>query len=180
MLYFYADLPGNPGEDKLYRQMLMTFWEQTASKAPSHNTFGESTPSNIIEEELHKLLVSSGRYLYVIIDGLDQLSEASQYQLLEGLNTLVQKLRDENNRRHLSVAISSRDCSGIDQLREHKPFPIEITSERSRLDMATYLETSLRSRLLDKEPRLRQRVLDELIKLADGMLVFQCRFVILS
>ncbi|KAK5992631.1 Ankyrin repeat domain-containing 50-like protein [Cladobotryum mycophilum] len=123
LLYFYVGFGNDQEKDKLYRNMLMTFWEQA-------------------------------------------------YRLIEGLNTLVQKLKDGTSGCRLSVAISSRDYKGIDQLRAHKLVQIEVTVERNKRDIETYLEKNLESAFLQRRPELRKQVFNELNKKADGMFLW--------
>ncbi|KAK7744365.1 hypothetical protein SLS62_010220 [Diatrype stigma] len=154
--------------------MLLTFWEQLVKKAEGRdiNTFGNHSPPELIERELLKLLVSTGRDIYIAIDALDQLPSESQYQLINWLNATAKTFQDETSCR-LSIALSSRDCSGVDQLYMHKLFSIEVTTERNRRDIELYLEKGLnKSKLLQKSPMLRKKVFDRLNQEADGMFLW--------
>ncbi|KAI9932530.1 hypothetical protein ASPWEDRAFT_730345 [Aspergillus wentii DTO 134E9] len=173
LLYFYVGFGDDNNREKLYRSMLETFWEQAVKKseARSMNVFGNHSPPELMQDELHKLLASSSLQgdIYMVIDALDQLPQESQYSLIEGLNTLVHKLNLETSRR-FRVAISSRYLDGIDQLRVHRLFPlvIKVTPGSNKLDIQRYLDRNLKSKLFDKNPELRKRVFDELNENADG------------
>lgn len=173
LLYFFVGFGDEQEKDKLYRTMLLTFWEQSIKNAEgqSIDTFGNHSAPELIEKELYKLLVSSRRDIYILIDALDQLPLNSQYRLIGALNSMVEKFKNDNTCGCLSVAISSRDCNGIDQLHPHKLFSIEVTAERNERDIQTYLEKSLNSRLLDRNPVLKKKAFDKLNDNADGMLV---------
>ncbi|APA08452.1 hypothetical protein sscle_04g032220 [Sclerotinia sclerotiorum 1980 UF-70] len=175
LLYFYIGHEKDQKGDK-FRNMLMTFWEQANNKPEelSVNTFGKDCSLQKIESQLHSLLASSKRDIYIVIDALDQLPPDSQNQLISGLNTMVEILKERSGGR-LSVAISSSDHTGIDQLREHKLFclfPIEVRPEHSKRDIKTYLTQKLQSALFRKHPNLRTQVFDKLIKDADGMFLW--------
>ncbi|KAI1387226.1 uncharacterized protein F4822DRAFT_444003 [Hypoxylon trugodes] len=174
LLYFYVGQGDEKEKDKLYRNMLVTFWQQAIKKAEGRpiNIFGGHYPPEFIENELHKLLVSSQRDVYIVIDALDQLPHDSQHRLIEGLNSLVQKFKAEKCNGRLSVAISSRDCDGIEHLQTHNLFPVEITAENNKQDIEKYLKQNLRSDLFERKPALRKQVFEELNKKADGMFLW--------
>lgn len=106
----------------------------------------------------------------MFIDAIDQFNVQSHDLLLQSLSSMAIRLGRETNGFHLRVAISSRDCNGIDQLRAHEVFPIEVTAENNQEDIDTVLEKNLTSALFRKKPQLRKQVIDELGKMADGML----------
>jgi archaeosine-15-forming tRNA-guanine transglycosylase len=172
LLYFYVPYGDDQEKEKLYRSMWMTFWEQAIDKAEERSiyTFGHDTPSKIIEEELYKVLVSFQRNIYIIIDAIDQFSVQSHDSLLRSLSSLAIRLKRDTSSFHLRVAISSRDSNGIDQMRSHEVFTIEVTTENNQKDIDTYLEKNLDSVLFRKKPHLRNQVIEQLSKMADGML----------
>ncbi|RFU75821.1 ankyrin repeat [Trichoderma arundinaceum] len=170
LLYFYVRYGNDQEKDKFYRNMWMTFWEQAIGKTEDRhiNPFGHDTHPKIIEEELYKLLASSQQDIYIIIDALDQFNELSRDLLLQSLDAMVERLRKKMGSYHLRVAISSRGCNGIGQLRAHKLFPIEVTTESNRGDINIYLEKNLNSALFRKKPQLRKQTLEKLSRMADG------------
>ncbi|KAF7586051.1 hypothetical protein BBP40_009633 [Aspergillus hancockii] len=174
LLYFYVGFGDDQGKDKLYWNMLMIFWEQAFDKPNerSIDTFGNHSPPEVIEDALHKLLISSRRDIYIVIDALDQFPSSSRDRLIEGLKAMVQKLKDEESGGRLRVAIGSRDCDDTSQLREHNVFQIEVTTESNKGDIETYLEKNLQSTLFRKKPELRNQVFHELNKQADGMFLW--------
>ncbi|KAF3061582.1 hypothetical protein GL218_03691 [Daldinia childiae] len=173
LLYFYVGFGDDQEKDTLYRKMLMTFWEQATNESnqQSINTFGNHSTIELIENKLHKFLTFSKRNVYLVIDALDQLPLDSQYQILNGLTALAQKLRNETDGSRLSVAISSRDCNGIDQLKTYRVFPIEVTAGRNKRDIEIYLQKCLesKSKLFQKRPDLGEKVFNHLSAKADGM-----------
>ncbi|CAD6446905.1 2cddeab7-f117-426f-9689-20ca9a29a157 [Sclerotinia trifoliorum] len=173
LLYFYIE-KDQQGDN--FRSMLMTFWEQANNKPEelSINTFGKDCGVKKIQNELHSLLASSKRDIYIVIDALDQLSPHSQNQLIIWLNAMVQRLDEESGGR-LSVAISSPDYPDMDQLRAHKLFrlfPIEVTPKHNNPDIKKYLEKNLQSKLFEDQPNLGKQVFDRLINGADGMFLW--------
>lgn len=167
LLYFYISDENNP---ESYRNMLMTFWDQAVLKTEerSTNTFGNNRDTKFFESKLHELLVSLKRDIYIFIDAVDQLYSHSRYQMMMGLNEMVQRFKGTSTNR-ISVAISSRDCDGMEILRKYKLFPIEVTAEKSKGDIATYLSKNLHSAVLLRTSELRQQVYVKLMQKADGM-----------
>ncbi|KAF7931553.1 uncharacterized protein EAE98_004289 [Botrytis deweyae] len=170
LLYFYISDENNP---ESYRNMLMTFWDQAVltTEERSTHTFGNNRDTQFLETKLHELLVSLKRDIYIFIDAVDQLYSHSRYQMIMGLNEMVQKFKGTSINR-ISVAISSRDCDGMENLRKHKLFPIEVTAEKSKGDIATYLSKNLHSAVLRRTSKLRQQVYDKLMQKADGMFLW--------
>ncbi|KAI9896268.1 hypothetical protein N3K66_008440 [Trichothecium roseum] len=173
LLYFYVDFHDVADKNTQYRQVLTTFWEQASPGLKASDTFGKNTPAVDIQQELHKLLVSSGRDVYIFIDAFEQLEQTSQDQLISGLNALAQKLRVKNDGGGcLRVVVSSRDCTGTNQLRGHRLLTIEVSAENNGNDINTYLSKTLESALFRRKPRLRQEVLEKLTAKADGMFLW--------
>ncbi|KAI0855733.1 hypothetical protein F4860DRAFT_529974 [Xylaria cubensis] len=174
LLYFYVGFGDDKDNDNLFRNMLLTFWEQANNNSAelAINTFDDSFPVQSISEALQKLLTSPQRDIYVFIDALDQLPEDSQYQLIGLLNNLIQKLENRASSSRLFTAISSRDCRRINELRPHTLFWIEVTPESNRSDIETYLMKYLQSSLLKRNPRLRDEAFHKLNKNADGMFLW--------
>ncbi|KAI1411457.1 hypothetical protein F5Y13DRAFT_201028 [Hypoxylon sp. FL1857] len=168
LLYFYVSYGDDDQKGLLYQNMLTTFWEQAVETRSLRN----HTRPEFIENELLEVLVSSGRHIYIVIDAIDQLQLVSQYKLVSWLNNVAQKLKYKKSSHHLSVAISSRDCNGIDRLRAHQLFTIEVTAESNENDINKYLQKNLRSMLFQERPELRDQVLEKLNKDADGMFVW--------
>lgn len=173
LLYYYVGfhIEDNQNTDELYRDILTTFWEQTINEAldRSTNTYDEYSSLEEMENTLHKLLISSKRDIYIIVDGLDQLPDVTQERVICGFNALARKLRYEMSSYRLSVAISSRHCNCTDELRTRRLFLVQVTAEKNRRDIEKYLEENLKSVLLDGNSQLKRRLLDELAQKADGM-----------
>ncbi|THV44340.1 hypothetical protein BGAL_0668g00040 [Botrytis galanthina] len=91
--------------------------------------------------------------------------------MIMGLNEMVQKFKETSTNR-ISVAISSRDCDGMEILRKYKLIPIEVTAEKSKGDIATYLSKNLHSAVLLRTSKLRQQVYVKLMQKADGMFLW--------
>ncbi|KAL7969310.1 hypothetical protein HDV63DRAFT_411060 [Trichoderma sp. SZMC 28014] len=174
LLYFYVRYGDDQEKEELYRSMWMTFWEQAVGKAEERAiyTFGHDTTPKAIEEELYKVLATSQRNIYMVIDAIDQFNVQSHDLLLQSLSSILIRLGRETDGSHLRVAISSRDCNGIDQLRAHEVFSIEVTAEINQKDIDMYLDKNLMSALFRKKPQLRKQVIEELSKLADGMFLW--------
>ncbi|KAI9642896.1 hypothetical protein NHQ30_008630 [Ciborinia camelliae] len=170
LLYCFIGYGIDQKEDRLYRDMLLTFLGQATEKSKRQSTNIKSdSPPESIEQELLKCLASSKRDIYIIIDALDHLLERSRFVLINALKSLDQKLKDEKSGCRLRVAISSRDCTGMEQLLGYEIFPIEVTTIKNERDIKTYLEKNLKSALFDENPEFRKIVLKELNKKADGM-----------
>ncbi|KAK5988309.1 Ankyrin repeat domain-containing protein 50 [Cladobotryum mycophilum] len=174
LLYFYIGYGKDEQEGKLYKEMLMTFWEQAVrtGEAQSSNVFGSQSSNEVIQKQLSQFLATSLRDVYIVVDALDQLHQNDRRDLLKWLNDLVREHKQQENGLRLAVVISSRDCIGYEKLREYDPLQIQITPSDNTSDIRTYLEKTLDSDLFDEEPRLRERVLSELIKEADGMFLW--------
>ncbi len=112
LLYYYVGfhIEDNRNADELYRDILATFWEQkiNESRDRTTNTYDEYSSLEEMENTLHKLLITSKRDIYIVVDGLDQLPEVTQERVICGFNALARKLRYEMSSYRLSVAISSR------------------------------------------------------------------------
>ncbi|KAL5088510.1 hypothetical protein Trisim1_006468 [Trichoderma cf. simile WF8] len=176
LLYYYVGfhIEDNQNTDELYRDILTTFWEQTINEAldRSTNTYDEYSSLEEMENTLHKLLISSKRDIYIIVDGLDQLPDVTQERVICGFNALARKLRYEMSSYRLSVAISSRHCNCTDELRTRRLFLVQVTAEKNRRDIEKYLEENLKSVLLDGNSQLKRRLLDELAQKADGIFLW--------
>ncbi|KAI1377248.1 hypothetical protein F4677DRAFT_459120 [Hypoxylon crocopeplum] len=173
LLYFYIGYGDDKQKQQFYRTMLMTFWEQTVMKdgARSSDVFSLSSDEEI-QEQVNCLLASAKRDVYIVVDGLDQLPLEGRRKLLNGLNGLVQKHKDAKNEFRLAVAISSRDCTGYDKLREHKLLQIQVQSSDNSRDIRKYLEKKLDSDLFDDRAGLKNRVLSELVEKAKEMFLW--------
>lgn len=173
LLYYYVGfhIEDNRNADELYRDILATFWEQTINESRDRttNTYDEYSSLEEMENTLHELLISSKRDIYIVFDGLDQLPDVTQERVICGFDALARKLRYEMSSYRLSVAISSRHCNCTYELRPRQLFPVQVTAEKNRRDIEQYLEENLRSALLDGNPELKGRLLDELAQKADGM-----------
>ncbi|KAJ4860638.1 ankyrin repeats (3 copies) domain-containing protein [Trichoderma breve] len=176
LLYYYVGfhIEDNQSTDELYQDILTTFWEQTLneSRDRSTNTYNEYSSLEEMENFLHEMLISSKRDIYMVIDALDQLPDATQERVICGFNALARKLRYEMSSYRLSVAISSRHCNCTDELRTRRLFLVQVTAEKNRRDIEQYLEENLRSALLDGNPQLKGRLLDELTQKADGIFLW--------
>ncbi|KAL4915970.1 hypothetical protein BDW62DRAFT_218954 [Aspergillus aurantiobrunneus] len=170
VLYFYVTWGDDKKHDELYRNILMTFWDQSTGGGPL-NIF-QGSPLDSMETALHDQLVSSKRDTYIVIDSLDQLPSDLRYRLTGTLHTMVRRFKEGACGCRLSVAISSRDKNWINALQPDPVFRIEVTARKNESDIEIYLGKALRSPLFDKKPELRQRVLEELKSRADGMSVF--------
>lgn len=174
LLYFYVPFGAEEKSDRVYHDMLKTFWEQ-AIRGPEKRAvdhFGRRSSIEHVEKELHELLaVSQKEDIFIVIDALDQLPHQSHYRLFSGLNTMIQKLYAKKSDRRLRLAISSRDCNGIDKLRGYELSTIEVTPERTQDAIKLYLHMNLKSTLFEEHPELRERTHDELLKQANGMSV---------
>lgn len=179
LLYFYVPLGVEEKGDSVYLDMLKTFWEQ-AIRGPekrAEDHFGRYPSIKHVEEELHELLARSRHDIFIVIDALDQLPHRSHDLLFDGLNTMSEKLQAENKDYRLSLAISSRDRNGIDELQGCGLFTIEVTPWRTQHAIETYLEKKLKSSLLNKQEELKKRIHDELVKQSNGMSVTQMHSV---
>ncbi|KAI0384065.1 hypothetical protein F5Y04DRAFT_278062 [Hypomontagnella monticulosa] len=159
-------------EDKLYRRMLVTFWQQATNRADDRfmNTSGNLPET--IEKPLLELLVSSKRDIYIVVDALDQLPTDSQYRLTRWLNTLVDAFKAQVGSGRLNVAISSRDSDDIKQIQTRQVYQIEVTAESNKYDIKRYIERNLESTLLKRQPELAEQVYRKLYEKADGMFLW--------
>ncbi|RGP70026.1 ankyrin repeat [Fusarium sporotrichioides] len=166
LLYFYVGNSHNENNDKMYRQMLLTFWEQAVGRSDeqSTNIWGDDSPIEYLEQGIQKLLKDSTNTRYIVIDALDQLPSRFQDRLLDWLKTLMQKC-------DLSLAISCRNSHQIREL-QAKTYSVEVTTDRNRDDINKYLEKSLHSEFLDHNLELRKNVLNKLSEKADGMFLW--------
>ncbi|KAM6488331.1 hypothetical protein HDV62DRAFT_347542 [Trichoderma sp. SZMC 28011] len=176
LLYYYVGfhIEDNQNADELYRDILTTFWEQTINESSDRttNTYNEYSSLEETENFLHEMLISSKRDIYIVIDALDQLPNVTQERVICSFNALARKLRYEMSSYRLSVAISSRHCNCTYELRTRRLFPVHVTAEKNRRDIEQYLEENLRSALLDGNPQLKGRLLDELAQKADGIFLW--------
>ncbi|KAL7904673.1 hypothetical protein GGI35DRAFT_484193 [Trichoderma velutinum] len=176
LLYYYVGfhIGDKQDTDELYRDILNTFWEQMIKETNdrSTNTFDEHSNLEQMENALYKLLISSRRDIYIVFDALDRLPDATQERVINGFNVLAQKLRYEMSSYRLSVAISSRDCNYTEKFRTRQLFLVPVTGEKNKCDIEKYLEENLTSTLLDRNPQLKRKLLDELSKKADGMFLW--------
>lgn len=182
LLYTYIDRGDQHNEERLYRSILTTFWEQAVRKfeAGSTNTFGENSPPEVIERALRDLLITSDCEIYMIIDGLDQLSPKFLYQLIDW----VVKVQSGPSGPHLRLAVSSLYRDDVKQLERHGLLSfieiIEVTPASIESDIEIYLEHHLKSSLFERFPLLRQKVRDKLKKETDGMCVYIARCLFFS
>lgn len=161
--------------------MLRTFWEQTIMEddAQSSYIYGHEASEEKLQDDLISVLAKSQRDVYIVVDALDQLKLNDQDRLLQGLYSLVQKHREANNPFRLAAVISSRDPPSYDLLQAHELLQIHVRPNDNAKDIRKYLEKKLDSRVLRENPKLRRRVLFELMEKADGMLVAP-RYVFLA
>ncbi|KAI8956817.1 hypothetical protein F5Y11DRAFT_364739 [Daldinia sp. FL1419] len=173
LLYFYIGYGDDEQNRQLYKTMLMTFCEQflDGDDATSSDVY-ESHSCDEIQHELNRSLATAERNVFIIIDALDQLPQEDRRKFLRGLNNLVQERKKEKNEFRLAIAISSRDCTGYDKLREHHLSQIHIRPSDNASDIQRYLEMKLDSDLFDDQPELREKALYELTNQADGMFLW--------
>ncbi|KAE8151678.1 hypothetical protein BDV25DRAFT_138601 [Aspergillus avenaceus] len=151
--YFYAGFAQSQESDKAYRDMLMTFWEQV-QKQGSFNTFGSYWSLNKIENAVQKLLIHTGRNIYIAVDAVDQFSSASQTRLIEWLKSLANEFANRETKGRLRM------------------LQVEVTANNNSHDIDTYLEENLHSDLFDETPSLRKEAFDNLRQRADGMFLW--------
>ncbi|KAM0406521.1 hypothetical protein ACHAPZ_003285 [Fusarium culmorum] len=164
LLYFYVENSHNENSDQMYREMLRTFWDQ-ASEKQDIDIWADDSPIEPLEEVVQKLLKDSKVARYIVIDALDQLPSRLQERLLGWLKATIQKC-------NLGLAVNCRNSHQIRQLQAKNTFGIEITTDRNKDDINKYLETSLHSEFLHRNPELRMNVVDELNAKADGMFLW--------
>ncbi|KAL6915593.1 hypothetical protein FSST1_007088 [Fusarium sambucinum] len=163
LLYFYVGNSHDENNDKMYRGMLRTFWDQTSGEQT--DIWGDDTPIEYLEQVIQKLLQDSKYSRYIVVDALDQLPTSFQERLLDWLKTMMQKF-------NLSVAISCRNSHQIGELQLNDTFRIEVTTDRNKYDIDKYLEKALDSEFLHRNPKLREELLNELSIKADGMFLW--------
>ncbi|ESU08582.1 hypothetical protein FGSG_12239 [Fusarium graminearum PH-1] len=161
LLYFYVGNSHNENSDQMYREMLRTFWDQ-ASEKQDIDIWADDSPIEPLEDVVQKLLKDSTVVRYIVIDALDQLPSRFQERLLGWLKATMQKC-------NLGLAISCRNSHQVRQLQAKETFGIEITTDRNKDDINKYLETSLHSEFLHRNPELRKNIIDKLNAKADGM-----------
>ncbi|CAG2000223.1 unnamed protein product [Fusarium graminearum] len=164
LLYFYVGNSHNENSDQMYREMLRTFWDQ-ASEKRDIDIWADDSPIEPLEDVVQKLLKDSTVARYIVIDALDQLPSRFQERLLGWLKATMQKC-------NLGLAISCRNSHQVRQLQAKETFWIEITTDRNKDDINKYLETSLHSEFLHRNPELRKNIIDKLNAKADGMFLW--------
>lgn len=171
LLHYYMDFPTKEQQEQFYREMLMTFWEQTKDIEWSSSIFGSNATDNEIQEKLNLLLATTQSDVYIVIDALDQLHERGRRKVLKELNFLVKKHKENGGQCRLAIMISSRDLTGYDQLQGYKQLEFRIQPHHSANDIKDYLDEALDSNEFDKYPAIKTEVLTKLTKEADGMSV---------
>lgn len=178
LLHFYIDFPIKEQQEKFYRKMLMTFWEQAKDMEWSSSRFGNSTADEI-QEELIQLLATTQRDVYIVIDALDQLHEKDRRKVLKGLNLFVKQHKEKGGQCRLAIIISSRDLTGYGQLQGYNRLEFHIQPHHSANDIKIYFEEELDSDLFDKYLDTKADVLSKLTEAADGMSVEAALFFLL-
>ncbi|OBS25862.1 hypothetical protein FPOA_06396 [Fusarium poae] len=164
LLYFYVGDSNDENSDKSYREILLTFWDQISEDQVT-DVWGDDSPIEYLEQGVQKLLKDSTKARYIAVDALDQLPMRLQERLLDWLRTTTQKC-------NLSVAISCRNSDQIGELELKDTFSIEVTTDRNRNDIKIYLEKTLHSDFLDKNPEWRERTFKKLSENANGMFLW--------
>lgn len=177
VLYYYVGYVGDkqkkPTEEDLYRNLLITFWEQAARNNDdgSTNVSHSSMDSKSIEEYLLKLLSSLSSKIYIMVDGVDHLPQSACQDVFQWLEQLGSTLKNQKEFQGLSIAISSRAKKVENELGAYEGFQIEVTQSQTTDDIRSYLDMNLKSTLLQKDIEFKNSVSVEVATKAKGMLV---------
>ncbi|KAK5988891.1 Putative ankyrin repeat-like protein [Cladobotryum mycophilum] len=172
LLYFYVGYGDEKQMNQIYKNMLMTFWDQTHEDNQNPSDVFQHSSNEDVQKALADFFAKSKRDVYMVIDGLDQLPDEDQFDLLTKLNNIFQEHKQRKSKHKIATIISSRDRIAYEDLREHDAAQIQVGPADNSEDIKTFLTKKFSSRLFNRDLDLKQTVVSELMNKADGVFLW--------